>query len=56
MPSFGVVAFEHMRRRLPVFRYPYLPSGAHRDFRDRYRALADHHGYDGRITWAAAMP
>ena len=29
---------------------------SYRDFRDRYRAMADRHGYDGHIAWAAAMP
>ncbi len=31
-------------------------DASYRDFRDRYRAMADSHGYDGHIAWAAAMP
>jgi class 3 adenylate cyclase len=31
-------------------------DASYRDFRDRYRAMAAHHGYDGHIAWAAAMP
>lgn len=31
-------------------------DASYRDFRDRYRAMADRHGYDGHIMWAAALP
>lgn len=30
-------------------------DAAYQDFRDRYRAMANEHGYDGHITWGAAM-
>jgi adenylate cyclase len=28
----------------------------YRELRDRYRAMADHYGYEGHMAWAAAMP
>jgi class 3 adenylate cyclase len=31
-------------------------DASYQDFKDRYRAMATEHGYDGHITWAAAMP
>jgi hypothetical protein len=31
-------------------------DAAYQDFRDRYRAMAHEHGYDGHIAWAAALP
>jgi hypothetical protein len=31
-------------------------DGRYQDFRDRYRAKANEHGYDGHKTWAELMP
>jgi class 3 adenylate cyclase len=29
---------------------------SYQDFRDRYRAMANEHGFEGHMTWAKAMP
>jgi hypothetical protein len=31
-------------------------DAAYRDLRERYRAMANSLGYEGHISWAAAMP
>jgi len=47
---------------LPLLRLRALAARAHgddtayRDYRDRYRAMATSLGFEGHMTWAAAMP